>query len=290
MTSRRFIDCHVHLWDVAQHDWYRSFPKAGDNVLGWKMAAPWQKRYLWQDYRESVRTLDLIKWVHVSAVDDAADVEAETAWITQIAEENGAPPFAIIGSTNPALPLAVQEASIERQMAHPGYRGLRILGDVDFESDSFSGLLTALAARNLIFELAVGHGVIGALAKCLARHPKLTVVLEHTGLPHGAGETAFREWSIALARLALLPNVICKLSGLMMTIHHPRIELFQKFFGECIRLFGLERCMFGTNFPVDLTYGPAEAHLRGFEAIASTCTEAEAEMLFAGTAERVYGI
>src|ERR1700755_3217350 len=104
MTSRRFIDTHVHLWDVHLHpSWYRSFPKAGDNVLGWTMTAPWQEHFLWPEYSASVSTVSLAKWVHVTAVDAAADVEAETVWIDKIAAASGAPPYSIVGSIDPTL-------------------------------------------------------------------------------------------------------------------------------------------------------------------------------------------
>lgn len=230
---RRFIDSHVHLWDVHLHpDWYRSFPKAGDTVLGFEMIRPWQEQFLWEAYSRSVNVADLVKWVHVSAVDDPGDVEAETGWIIESARKCGAPPYAIVGSIDAGLPPVELEASLDRQMVHPSYRGIRFLGQVEYDGALFSGLLAMLAARDLVYDTAAQPRSIEAVTKAVSRHPELTVVLEHTGMPEGAGEDAFATWRQGVAKFAELPNSYCKLSGLLMTLHYPKIDLFRKFFDE----------------------------------------------------------
>jgi L-fuconolactonase len=295
VTRRRFIDTHVHLWDVHKHPWYRGFPQKGAEVLGWTMTAPWQEQFLWEDYRACVASVDLVKWVHVSAVVSASDVEAETAWITEIAHASGAPPFAIIGSLDLNRPHDEIERDLDRQMIDPAFRGIRILGDVDYAAPSLNHLLESLSARGLVYDLAAdgatvqrGAGWIAAAARCLERHPDLTVVLEHTGMPLGTDAATFAEWRDALARLAALPNTFCKLSGLMMTIHRPETALFRTFFDTCIELFCAQRCMFGSNFPVDLVYASGETHLEAFGAVADGYAPEDADSLFSGTAERVY--
>jgi predicted TIM-barrel fold metal-dependent hydrolase len=93
-----------------------------------------------------------------------------------------------------------------------------------------------------------------------------------------------------MAAFAALPHAYCKLSGLSMVVHNMKLEDFRKYYDTCIDLFGARRCMFASNFPIDLLYGKAEELFAVFEAIAKSRTEAEAADLFAGTAERAYRV
>ena len=133
-------------------------------------------------------------------------------------------------------------------------------------------------------------GSIATAARGIARHPDLTVVLEHTGWPLAYDDAHIGQWAAEMAEFAALPNTVCKLSGLGMTVHKNDVDIFRRFFDECIRLWGASRCMFASNFPVDLMYGTGAELFEVFEAIASGYSDAEAADLCAGTAERTYRI
>jgi L-fuconolactonase len=288
MSRRAFVDAHVHLWDRTINPWYGSFPEIGANVLGWTVKVPWPDRFYWPDYAASVSSVDLVKWVHVTAVDDPRNVEAETAWLESIVAPHMSLPYVIIGSIDPTQPLAAIEADLDRQMRRPGFRGIRLLSGIDYASPLAASLMAALAERGLVYDLNVFPADMRAAAACLSRQPDLAVVLEHTGLPGGTGDAAFAEWRAEIAGLAALPNVTCKLSGLIMTVHHFDPTVFRRYGEEAIRLFGADRCMFATNFPVDCTYGTAADMFAMFEAVAAGCSDDEAERLYVRTAEQVY--
>ena len=91
-----------------------------------------------------------------------------------------------------------------------------------------------------------------------------------------------------MADFAALPNAFCKLSGLGMVVHRNDVALFRLFFDECVRLFGATRCMFGSNLPIDLSYGSGAELLAVFETVASAYSEEEASSLFEHTAARAY--
>jgi L-fuconolactonase len=283
---RRFVDSHLHLWDAREHPWY-SFPQPGDDSFGLGLTKSFPDRYLWHDYLESVSSVDLVKWVHVSALTTPRDAEAESAWVESIAHQSERP-YALIGTLDPTLPLSEIAAALDREMANSVYRGLRFLGGLDYESARADAIFNMLSSRKLVFDAVASTGGIRTAARGLARHPTLTVVLEHVGWPRATTSEHFDAWRAEMADFAALPNTFCKLSGLSMVVHRADFLVFQKFFDECIRLFGVQRCMFGSNFPIDLSYGSGDDLLRVFDEIASTYSPAQAESLFASTAERVY--
>ncbi len=286
--KRRFVDAHVHLWDVPSNPWYQ-FPVPGPNDFGLGLKEPFVDVFLWDDYLKTIADVDLAKWVHVTAVTLNKDVEAETAWVDAIARTVGLP-YALIGSVDLGLPMAEIEATLARETGFPAYRGLRLLGGADYSADKTHDLLGLMAKQGLVYDAVANTGGIATAAKGLAKHPDLTVVLEHTGWPTAYDDDHFRLWAAEMAEFAALPNTYCKLSGLGMTVHRNDVAVFGKFFDECIRLFGASRCMFGSNLPVDLSYGSGAELLAVFEAVAGKYSDAEAADLYAGTAERAYRI
>jgi L-fuconolactonase len=285
-VRRRFVDSHAHLWDASRYPWYR-FPQPGDDSFGLGLKKAFPERYLWEAYRESVASVELIKWVHVSALTSPIDARAELDWLDSIARE-GRIPYVLIGALDPTLTLAEIEDALDVEMQKPAYRGLRFFGGFDYESDKADAVLSMLAARNLVYDAVANPGRIRAVAKASARHPNLTVVLEHLGWPHGTTPEHFSAWQAEMADLAAVPNVYCKLSGLAMVAHRNDVEIFRLFFEESLRLFGAERCMLGSNFPIDLSYGSGAELFGVFDEIASSHSKDDADDLYVRTAERAY--
>lgn len=286
VTRRRFVDSHLHLWDELRHPWYR-FPRPGEAGFGEGLRAPFPSLYLWDDYRASVAGLDLAGWVHVTAVTQAKDVEAETAWIDAIARTTGLP-YTLVGTVDATAGFAAMEATLDREMRHPAYRGIRLLGGADYEAPDIARLFACLAERGLVYDAVASPGAIAATARGLVRVPDLVVMMEHSGWPLRFDEAGFGQWHAEMAELAALPNAHCKLSGLGMGLHRTDADVFRRYFEACIALFGADRCMFGSNFPVDLSYGTADDLFAVFDAVAAAFPPDDAERLFAGTAERVY--
>jgi L-fuconolactonase len=283
---RRFVDSHVHLWDTHQNHWYK-FPGPGDDRFGLGLKKPFPERFLWPDYLKSTASVQLVKWVHVTAVAVPKDVTAESAWVASIAGESELP-YALIGTLDATLPLSEIEATLERESANPAYRGLRVLTGLDYESDAAQALLSMLSSRGLVYDAVASPGSLRAAARGLARHPELTVVLEHTGWPRGTSSEHFAEWRAEIGDFAALQNTFCKLSGLGMVAHRNDSRIFRRFFDECVRLFGAHRCMFASNFPIDLSYGSGDELFAVFDEVASAYSEVDAANLFAGAAERAY--
>jgi predicted TIM-barrel fold metal-dependent hydrolase len=91
-----------------------------------------------------------------------------------------------------------------------------------------------------------------------------------------------------MAALARLDHVHCKLSGLAMPLASMDREVFAPWIRYALEVFGVERCFFASNFPVDSTHGTFDDLYSTFDALTSDLDDASRERLFATNAERLY--
>lgn len=182
----------------------------------------------------------------------------------------------------------------------PASRGL--LGRPDYQSG-----LRRLADRGLSYDAMLYHAQISELVEVARRHPDLEIVLDHLGCVLGVGYYEGREletlaeWRTAMRDLAECPNVNVKIGGLGMIICGARwheepqpptserlARAWRPYFETCIELFGPERCMFESNFPVDKAMYSYRTVWNAFKRLSSALSPGERAALFSGTAARVY--
>ena len=164
-----------------------------------------------------------------------------------------------------------------------------------------------LAPLGLCFDAWLYQTQLDQLAALARAFPETTIVLDHMGGPlrigpyAGKDEDTYARWRAAMRDVAACSNVMVKLGGLGMRsagfgFHEkPRppssaelADAWRPFVEPCIEMFGVERCMFESNFPVDkIAYGYAIGW-NAFKRIADGCTAAEKHSLFSDTATRVY--
>lgn len=164
-----------------------------------------------------------------------------------------------------------------------------------------------LVAHGLTFDAQLFYDQIDDLAD-LARHvPDAQIVLGHCGSPLGGGNLAgkeaevFAQWKAGMTRLAQCPNVQLKLGGMTIrlgaydfrTLERPPssqelAELWKPYVHTCIELFGADRCMFESNFPVEKMGISYRALWNAFKRMAAHASHAEKEHLFSATARRFY--
>ncbi|TDE35655.1 amidohydrolase family protein [Antarcticimicrobium sediminis] len=166
-----------------------------------------------------------------------------------------------------------------------------------------------LVALGMTFDSWVYHPQLGEVADLAASYPDANIILDHVGGPIGAGayegkrDEVFAEWKTGIHQVAAQPNVSCKIGGLGMKLGGFRFETlpqpasskdlaaaWKPYVETCIEAFGADRCMFESNFPVDMitcTYGTL---WNTFKRLASGCSADEKAALFAGTAQRVYSV
>ena len=164
-----------------------------------------------------------------------------------------------------------------------------------------------LGKLNLVYDALLFHTQLGELADLAGAFPGTPIVLNHVGCPIGMGPYAskrqeiFADWKKGIAALAEHNYVVVKLGGLGMHVFGfdldkrpkpPSSEelatLWKPYIDTCIDAFGIERCMFESNFPVDKLAGSYKTYWNAFKRLAAGCSPDEKASLFHDTAARVY--
>jgi L-fuconolactonase len=167
--------------------------------------------------------------------------------------------------------------------------------------------LAAIERAGLSFDVYAYHTQLGEVVQAARRHPGLTIVLNHVGGVIGIGPYAgrrdevFSNWRAGMAELAHSRNVRVKLSGLGMRVFgfgfgdgpqppsSPDLATaWSPYIETCIEMFGADRCMFGSNFPVDKGTCSYRVVWNAFKRIVSGASEREKTALFAGAARDAY--
>jgi L-fuconolactonase len=285
-TPRRFVDAHVHFWDAGSgfHDLSPTTAMGGSQ--------PVAQRYVLEDHvSSSAAVAEVVKVVHISALVDPTHVLSETRWINGLADGSSIS-FAVVGTLDAAAPQSEIENSLDEQMEGGRFRGVRVFGGLNLESPQGAVLLRALAQRGLLYD-AIAHpaGGIAAAAKAARAHPEVAFVLEHTGWPLLTKDPDhFASWRAEITQLADVPTVSCKISGLAMAYRRFDAADFAPYVEHCLWEFGPNRCMVGSNFPVDGLYGSFNEMFAVYSTLTATLTPDEQDAVFARTAERVYGV
>jgi L-fuconolactonase len=115
------------------------------------------------------------------------------------------------------------------------------------------------------------------------------VVVEHTGWPRSNSDEEYALWKSGIDALAAVgPHVVCKLSGLAMPFGSMRADALGPWLDYALGAFGVDRCFFASNFPVDAVYGTFDELYTTFSEVTAGLDEASRAKLFAENAERVY--
>lgn len=169
--------------------------------------------------------------------------------------------------------------------------------------------LSRLERRGLLYEAMLYHRQIPELTALARAMPGLPIVLDHCGCIIGVGpyagreQEAFEAWAQDLAELSRCPNVRIKVGGFGMIVCGARwhegaapptsavlAEAWRPYVETCIDLFGAQRCMFESNFPVDKAMYPYRTLWNAFKILGRDLTPAERDAVFFRTAADAYRI
>jgi predicted TIM-barrel fold metal-dependent hydrolase len=288
-ASSPIVDTHHHLWDLDRfrYDWLAPGGRADiEQVLG--DYGEIRHDYLVEDLIGDYRGANVVKSVHVQADISEADPVVETAWLQGISDSHGFP-HAIIASTD--LRSEQIEAELERHGAFAGLRGIRMPESDDLLSDaSFRRGVGALAVRGLSLEADVPARYMPELRSLAEAFPDMRFFLGHTGFPEQRSDSYFKAWRSAIRDVAGAQNVVVKISGLGMGDHRWSIESIRPWVMEAIEAFGPERCVFGTNWPVDRLYSDMTMLIDAYRTLLGGFTRGEQDDLLRRNAERFYDI
>jgi len=185
--------------------------------------------------------------------------------------------------------------------------GRHVRGPHTYLDQSFRSGFAELAKRELSFEGWCYHTQIAELADLARAFPNTMIILNHFGGPLGIGPYAGKQdeifpiWQRDIADLATCPNVVAKLGGINMEINGfgwheqdrpPSSEILmqatRRYYDHTIECFGVERCLFESNFPVDMVTCSYNVLWNSFKRLTANFSADEKASLFHDTATRVY--
>ena len=138
-------------------------------------------------------------------------------------------------------------------------------------------------------EVMVHPDLLLPTARRLESNDSLVVVIEHAGWPRNGSEQERALWTEGINALGSLgDNVLCKLSGLAVPLGSMNVEVLAPWLEYAIEAFGVDRCMFGSNFPVDGMCGTLDELYSTYSAVTARLDIDARDKIFAGNAERVY--
>jgi len=296
----RFIDPHHHLWDLGKN----RYPWLADvnHDRGWGDWSALRQNYLVEDFLQDARPHTLLKSVHVQANFDPRNPVGETAWLDSVAAAAGSRGFpqGIVAFVD--LSRNDAEAVIEAHKVSPRLRGIRQVlnrhpdprlnrAPVDFLANpTWQANFSLLRKHDLSFDAQIYYQQMPSLAALARRHPDTQFVLDHFGMPAERDAAGLEGWRAGMRGLAQAPNIAVKLSGFGMVDLHWTVDSIRPFVRETIALFGSNRCMFASNFPVDKLMRDYDRLWQAYAATVVDLSPEEQQQLFIGTAERIYRI
>ena len=178
-----------------------------------------------------------------------------------------------------------------------------------YGSDAFREGFGAYAGCGLTFDAWLLEPQLGDVRDLARAFPGQQIVLDHCGTPLGIASYRgklsenFDRWKASMTEIAECENVAVKLGGLAMAFcampedgpdggcgSEQLAEMWRPYIESCIELFGPQRCMFESNYPVDRWGARYPVLWNAFKRLTSGASDEEKSALFAGTAARIYGI
>jgi predicted TIM-barrel fold metal-dependent hydrolase len=309
--TREIVDPHHHLWNrkgrIYEMDELAADTESGHNVV---QTVYIECRSYWHsDGPENLRPVGETERVAQMAV--ASDAPAQIAGIIGFADLRDDQLANVLDahkSAGQGLLKGIRHSGAWD--SEPEFLAIVGRGDAGQYRDSdFHRGMAMLGEHGLTYDTWHYHHQADdflALAKAV---PDTVMVLDHFSTPLGVGrfigqrDAVFARWEDDMAALAECPNVRAKLGGLAMLDNgfgwHERalpptsdefVDVYGDWYHHMIACFGPERCMFESNFPVDRVSISYHVLWNAFKKIASRYSEAEQQMIFAGTARQVYGL
>ncbi len=289
-------DAHHHLWPLGSPHYPMLSAPPSERYFGNTGNLP--REFSAAQFLPLVAAQNVTRSIYVeSHYEPPID---ETAVIDAFAAEHGFP-NAIVGRVDFMSPNLGR--TLDHHMRSTRFKGVRAILNWDEDPllrGASEGDLMAnpnwragyaeFAGRGLSVELLVAPSQLGQLADHAANHPDIPLIVGHAGLPFRRTSAEHRLWQEGMARLASSPHVAVKISGLGMVDHGWTVASIEPLVLELINTFSAERCMFGSNFPVDGLQGSYDAIWDAFDVITAELDPAARTSLFRGTAQRIYAL
>jgi len=294
MSQEEIVDAHHHIWRLADMPWLQG--AVVPRIFG--AYEPLRRDYPIEEFRADLNGAGVTKSVYVQtnwAPNRALD---EVAWVQSVADATGWP-HAIVGYadlTGPGL-----AALLDAQRRHPRLRGVRqqihwhdnpqyrFAGRPDMAADAaWRRGFAEVGKRGLLFELQVFAPQMAGAADLARTFPDTAIVLEHAGMLEDDSSKGWEAWREGMALLAACSNVSVKLSGLGTFIHRADAAQVQRIVRATVDLFGFDRCVWGSNFPIEKLWTDYATLVGNIRAALADFAPSDRRKILADNATRIY--
>jgi L-fuconolactonase len=274
------IDSHHHLWNYSpeEYDWIPpGSPLAQDQLI------------------TQLEHATSAAGVEATVVVQARQVIEESDWLLGLADSTD-----LIAGVVGWVPLIDSEVSepLARLAAHPKFKAVRhvLQGEADsyFLRDDFHRGLALLPDLDLRYDLLVFQRQLPVAIQLVDRQPDLGIIIDHIAKPEIRKGHVDPEWKAGMMALAQRENILgVKISGMVTEVLDPEIDepTLRAYFEETLAIFGADRVMFGTDWPVCLLrIDSYQAWTEMVQRFVSGLTADEQHAIFKGNAIRCYDL
>lgn len=281
MPDFPIVDTHLHVWDInrLRYPWLKDIPLLN-------------KPYLLADYNQATGPVKVEKMVFLQCECDFSQFMEEAEWVTSLASEDSR-----LQGIVPWAPLEKGDgvkADLEKLASNPRIKGIRRI--IQFEPDiefclrpDFVRGVQALTAFGLHFEICISHIQMANTIKLVQQCPNVRFILDHIGKPDIKNHV-LDPWRQEIRTLSEMPNVWCKVSGLVTEADHQKWtkEDLKPYIDHVIACFGFDRVMYGGDWPVAFQATEYPRWVETLEWAVSGCSETELRKLFRDNAIKFY--
>jgi predicted TIM-barrel fold metal-dependent hydrolase len=288
------IDAHHHIWRRRDLPWL-------DGPMQPRIFGPYEairRDYLIDEFLADLAGTGVTQSVYVQCNWPKDRFEDEVAYVQHVADQHGFPQ-AIVGYAD--FLAGDVRPQLDRLTKYPGMRGLRMQlqwhQNPQYQFASSPDLareptlqknVAALADYGWSFDLQVFAGQMQGAAELADSAPKVTFILQHAGMLEDLSPQGWEEWRQGMRLLASRPNIVSKLSALGTFVHKNDPTHVAAIVRETIEIFGPERCLFGSNFPVEKLWTNYADLIAAYRRAVEPLGEAVARAALHDTAKRIY--
>ncbi len=285
------VDAHFHIWRQSDLPWLVG--PMQPRIFG--PYEPIRRDYAIEDYLADCRPAGVTEAVYVQANWAPHRFMDEVGFVSEASERSGLP-IAIVAYAD--MLVGDVRPQLDRLARNPRVRGVRMqlhwhenalyrfASGPDLARDpQVQANVARLAAYGWSFDLQVFASQMAGAAELAAACPDVTFVLQHAGMLEDLSEDGVAEWRAGMRLLAAQKNLVSKLSALGTFLRANDPEHIGFVVCETLDLFGAERCLFGSNFPIEKLWTDYGALIAAHQAAAPETAQAK---VFGETARRVY--
>jgi len=296
LWSGPIVDAHQHFWDpiANDHAWLRP-----DVAVPFRYGdySAIKRRYLPDDYRNDAAGHAVCETVYVETEWNPTTPIDETRYVSGLHRQYGLP-NAIVAQA--WLDCDDAAAVIAAQDEFPLVRSIRHKPEGPATPDEVGGKRTLMSdekwrrgyalleRRGLHFDLQTPWWNFDEAIRLARDFPHTLIILNHAGLPADRSAEGLAGWRAAMGGFAEEPNVRVKISGIGLRGRPWSVDDNRWIVEQIVAMFGSQRAMFASNFPVDSLCGSFDAIYSGFKQIAARYAQDDQARLFYQTAREVY--